>query len=51
MDLERSSRNKILDAAAQRIVQLAAPYADSRRIRKETDILVFTRNLAFPRAV
>src|SRR5204862_355088 len=44
MDLERSSGHKILDAAAQRIVQLAAPYAKfPSDIRKETDILVITR--------
>jgi len=50
MDLERSSGYKILDAAAQRIVQLAAPYAKfSPDIRRETDILVITRTWHFAR--
>ena len=50
MDLERSSGYKILDAAAQRIVQLAAPYAKfPSDIRKETDILVITRTWHFAR--
>ena len=50
MDLERSSGYKILDAAAQRIVQLAAPYAKfPPDIRKETDILVITRTWHFAR--
>jgi len=41
---------KILDAAAQRIVQLAAPYARfSADIRRETDILVITRTWHFAR--
>jgi protein TonB len=48
MDLERSSGYKILDAAAQRIVQLAAPYAKfPPDIRKDTDILVITRTWHF----
>jgi len=50
MDLERSSGFKILDAAAQRIVQLAAPYGKfPANIRKETDILVITRTWHFVR--
>ena len=50
MDLERSPGYKILDAAAQRIVQLAAPYARfPADIRKETDILVITRTWHFAR--
>ncbi len=50
MDLERSSGYKILDAAAQRIVQLAAPYAKfPTDIRRETDILVITRTWHFAR--
>ena len=50
MDLERSSGYKILDAAAQRIVQLAAPYAKfPADIRGETDILVITRTWHFAR--
>src|SRR5258708_32579252 len=40
MDLERSSGYKILDAAAQRIVQLAAPYAKfPPTIRRNTETL------------
>lgn len=50
MDLERSSGYKILDAAAQRIVRLAAPYAKfPPDIRNETDILVITRTWHFAR--
>jgi protein TonB len=50
LDLERSSGYKILDAAAERIVQLAAPYAKfPPEIRKETDILVITRTWHFAR--
>ena len=50
MDLERSSGHKILDAAAERIVRLAAPYAKfPPDIRKETDILVITRTWHFTR--
>ena len=48
VDLERSSGHKILDAAAERIVQLAAPYARfPPDIRKDTDILVITRTWHF----
>jgi protein TonB len=50
VDLEQSSGYKILDAAAQRIVELAAPYARfPPDIRKETDILVITRTWHFAR--
>jgi len=50
MDLERSSGYKILDAAAEQIVRLAAPYAKfPPDIRKETDILVITRTWTFAR--
>src|SRR5262245_11883759 len=50
MDLERSSGYKILDAAAEQIVRLAAPYATfPPDIRKETDILVITRTWTFAR--
>jgi protein TonB len=50
MDLERSSGYKILDAAAQQIVRLAAPYAKfPPDIRKDTDILVITRTWHFAR--
>lgn len=48
MDLERSSGYKILDAAAQHIVEMAAPYAKfPPDIRKDTDILVITRTWHF----
>jgi protein TonB len=50
MDLDRSSGHKILDAAAEQIVRLAAPYAKfPPDIRKETDILVITRTWHFVR--
>ena len=50
MDLEQSSGYKVLDAAAQQIVRLAAPYAKfPPDIRKETDILVITRTWHFAR--
>lgn len=50
MDLESSSGYKILDAAAEQIVRLAAPYAKfPPDIRKETDILVITRTWHFAR--
>lgn len=50
LDLESSSGHKILDAAAQRIVRLGAPYAKfPPDIRKETDILVITRTWHFAR--
>lgn len=50
MDLVQSSGYKILDAAAQQIVRLAAPYAKfPPDIRKETDILVITRTWTFAR--
>jgi periplasmic protein TonB len=48
IELNRSSGLKILDAAAHRIVQMAAPFAvfpDS--IRKDTDLLVITRTWFF----
>ena len=48
IDLERSSGYKILDAAAERIVHLAAPYAKfPPDILKDTDILVITRTWHF----
>src|SRR5215467_12851474 len=50
MDLKRSSGYKILDAAAEQIVRLAAPYAKfPPDIRKDTDILVITRTWYFAR--
>jgi periplasmic protein TonB len=48
VDLERSSGYKILDAAAERIVTLAAPYAKfPPDIRRDTDVLVITRTWHF----
>ena len=48
VDLERSSGYKILDAAAERIVALAAPYAKfPPDIRRDTDVLVITRTWHF----
>lgn len=48
MEVNKSSGNRILDAAAMRIVKLAAPYAPlSPDIRKDTDILVITRTWTF----
>jgi protein TonB len=46
--VDRSSGEKILDLAAQRIVELAAPYAPfSLDIRRDTDILYITRTWTF----
>ncbi len=48
VDLERSSGYKVLDAAAERIVTLAAPYAKfPADIRRDTDVLVITRTWHF----
>ncbi len=48
IDLERSSGYKILDAAAERIVRMGAPYASfPPDIRRDTDILVITRTWHF----
>jgi periplasmic protein TonB len=48
IDLERSSGYKVLDAAAERIVTLAAPYARfPADIRRDTDVLVITRTWHF----
>jgi protein TonB len=48
VELERSSGHKILDAAAQRIVHMAAPYAKfPPDVRKDTDVLVITRTWHF----
>ncbi len=50
MELEQSSGQKLLDTAAQRIVQMGAPYARfPAEIRKDTDILVITRTWHFAR--
>jgi len=48
VEVDRSSGNRILDAAAMRIVRLAAPYAPlPPDIRKDTDVLVITRTWTF----
>lgn len=48
VEVNKSSGNRILDAAAMRIVRLAAPYAPlPPDIRKDTDILVITRTWTF----
>jgi len=48
VELNRSSGLKVLDAAAHRIVQLAAPFAVfPASIRKDTDLLVITRTWFF----
>ena len=48
VELNRSSGLKILDAAAHRIVQMAAPFAAfPTDIRKDTDLLVITRTWFF----
>ncbi|MDO8413067.1 MAG: TonB family protein [Gallionellaceae bacterium] len=48
VEVSRSSGQRILDAAAQRIVKLAAPYAPlPPDIRKDTDILSITRTWTF----
>lgn len=51
VEINESSGHKLLDAAAVRIVQLAAPYAPlPEDIRKDTDILSITRTWTFTRA-
>lgn len=48
VELDRSSGLKILDAAAFRIVRMAAPYAAfPASIRRDTDLLVITRTWFF----
>jgi len=48
IDLDRSSGLKLLDRAAYRIVQMAAPFAAfPAAIRKDTDLLVITRTWFF----
>jgi protein TonB len=50
VEVNRSSGKKILDAAAVRIVQLAAPYAAfPPDIRRDTDIIEITRTWTFTR--
>jgi protein TonB len=51
IEVNRSSGQKILDDAARRIVQLAAPYAAfPTDIARDTDILSITRTWTFTRA-
>jgi protein TonB len=48
MEISKSSGQRILDAAAMRIVKLAAPYAPlPANIVKDTDILTITRTWTF----
>jgi len=48
VEVSKSSGNRVLDAAAMRIVKLAAPYAPlPPDIRKDIDILVITRTWTF----
>ena len=50
VEINRSSGKKILDAAAVRIVELAAPYgAFPPDIRRDTDIIEITRTWTFTR--
>lgn len=51
IDVHRSSGVKVLDDAARRIVQLAAPYAAfPPDIRKDTDVIEITRTWTFTNA-
>jgi periplasmic protein TonB len=51
VEVDRSSGSKILDAAAVRIVELAAPYAAfPEDMRQKTDILSITRTWTFTRS-
>jgi len=51
IEIDRGSGKKILDAAALKIVELAAPYAPfPPDIRSDTDILYITRTWSFTRA-
>jgi protein TonB len=48
VEIERSSGHKLLDAAAERIVRMAAPYARfPDNIRRDVDVLVITRTWHF----
>lgn len=50
IDLNRSSGHKVLDEAARRIVELAAPYAEfPAEVRQDTDIIEITRTWTFTR--
>ena len=51
VEIDRSSGNRILDAAVERIVMLASPFkAFPAGVRRETDILHITRTWAFTRS-
>jgi len=51
VEVDRSSGSRILDAAAIRIVELAAPYAPfPEEMRKKADILSITRTWTFTRS-
>jgi len=51
VEINRPSGQRILDAAALRIVQLAAPFAPfPADIAKDTDILSITRTWIFTRS-
>jgi protein TonB len=48
LEINQSSGHTVLDEAARRIVELAAPYAEfSADMRKDTDILSITRTWTF----
>lgn len=50
IEINRSSGHAILDAAARRIVEMAAPYAAfPPNLRRDTDVLEFTRTWSFTR--
>ena len=51
IEVDRGSGNKILDASALKIVELAAPYSPfPPDIRNDTDIIYITRTWSFTRA-
>jgi protein TonB len=48
VELNRSSGQKVLDDAARRIVEMAAPYsAFPEAVRRDTDVLEITRTWSF----
>ena len=48
VEINRSSGHQILDDAARRIVTMSGPYAAfPPDIRRDTDLLVITRNWSF----
>ena len=51
IEVNRSSGHRVLDAAAMKIVDMAAPYASfPPEVRRDTDILHITRTWSFTRA-